>query len=201
MMRSQRGAAMILAIGLAAGCGDTDAGSAASAGSVPAQRAEAPAIQDWRRTLFGAAYQQELVLERRALREDLIRLVARLARSAARAEAMTGAGPGGPHGRSRTTLEEDTTYLSERGVLPESMRSETATPLDRGQASLVVARYLGLQGGVSGTVFGLSPRVAYRDLVFRGVMPGGGEHYRMSGADLLSMLAKVRGYQRARRRT
>lgn len=81
--------------------------------------------------------------------------------------------------------------LKEKGILREKEKAFDFDPekrLERGVASLLFARALGLKGGWFARVFGLGPRSAYKDMSSRGYVRPHGTHSPMTGADLLGMM-------------
>ena len=87
--------------------------------------------------------------------------------------------------------ETSLALLKEKGILRDKGNGFDFDPdarLERGVASLVFARALGLKGGWFARVFGLGPRSAYKDMSARGYVRPHGTHSPMTGADLLGMM-------------
>lgn len=87
--------------------------------------------------------------------------------------------------------EASLALLKEKGILRDKGNGFSFDPeerLERGVASLLFARALGLKGGWFARVFGLGPRAAYKDMASRGYVRPHGTHSPMTGADLLGMM-------------
>lgn len=156
------------------------------AGCLPA-RADAEAS--------GPVYLQKLVTREVATRGDLVRVASRLLWR--RGRASRGAEESSIPVRE-ASAEEWARTMAERGYIARDESLDLDTPLRRGEACLLMSRILGLRGGLSGRLFGRGARTAYREMVDLGLLPGGGEHRRMSGAELLGLLDQVRQFQRTR---
>ncbi|MBI3893276.1 MAG: hypothetical protein HY303_17295 [Candidatus Wallbacteria bacterium] len=133
-------------------------------------------------------YVQLLTRKRIASVEDLIRVVARFT------GASSGWGPPREAGNAafREWLDGAGPRLERRGVVGPCDSFHLRARLNRGLLSLLFARALHLDGGLAGSVFGMTERTAYHDLVFARVVPAGGEDYPVSGAELLSVMQRAR---------
>ncbi len=123
----------------------------------------------------GAAAIAELSLARRVTQEQFLRL---LTRAACRTQP----------GDFAACLAE----LKYRRVLDNGFRASPKRPITRQDAALPFARYLELQGGLSGRLFGLGRRNAHQELVAKGIMPDGPPSFYMSGAELIGVLDRAR---------
>ena len=126
----------------------------------------------------GPEYLIRLGLQTRATQADLLLALGRFA------------GVGG-----RESLQRTTELLKKEHLLDPSFQPLPARHVRRGDAALLFARGLRLEGGVSGWLFGRGRRSAYRELGDKGIMPPGGENCEMSGAELLGVLERVRAYR------
>jgi hypothetical protein len=128
----------------------------------------------------------------RATQRDLLWVLVRLV--APPAASQEGARAGRPHSEE-TALD----LLRQQRVLSPGGRLDLDASVERGVAALLFSRALGVRGGVSGRLFGRGRRAAYQELVFKTVMRAGGEHWAMSGGELVGTLDRARWYQKVGR--
>lgn len=96
---------------------------------------------------------------------------------------LAGSGPV----RARAALE----FLAAKGVVPADISTEAV--LSRGSLALMVMKAKGWSGGVMYSIFG-GTRYAWRELVYRKIMPSGGSEYStVSGGELLSVIGRAAG--------
>ena len=93
-------------------------------------------------------------------------------------------------------------YLDERGWLPETLRDDRPdVAMRRGVLASVLARALSIEGGVMYELTGASPRYAYRELVYQGLMPSGSDQMVLDGVDFLGVISKSEDRRQASIRT
>lgn len=119
--------------------------------------------------------------KREASQQDLIQMLARLARI----DRSLGADK---------TVEE----LKHRRILSRGFRLVPDRPVTRADAAVPFAKALGLRGGMSGRIFGLGRRSALQELVSRGMLPAGPDTFVMTGVELLGLLDKARQFAATR---
>ncbi|MEM1423866.1 MAG: hypothetical protein AAGH64_07665 [Planctomycetota bacterium] len=91
-------------------------------------------------------------------------------------------------------------YLDERGWLPDELRDDDPNvAMRRGVFASVLARALDIDGGVMFELTDASPRYAYRELVYQGLMPAGSDQMALDGVDFLGVISKSEDRRRAER--
>jgi len=94
-------------------------------------------------------------------------------------------------GRETDNLEAARSFLISRGIIQDT--TSLGAVLRRGELASMVMRVKGWGGGLMYSVFG-GKRYAWRELVFRRVMPGGGSEYSpVSGDELLLVVGRAAG--------
>jgi hypothetical protein len=94
-------------------------------------------------------------------------------------------------GRELDTLEAARTFLISRGIVQDT--TPLGSVLRRGELASMIMRVKNWGGGFMYSVFG-GKRYAWRELVFRRVMPGGGSEYStVSGDELLLVIGRAAG--------
>lgn len=86
-------------------------------------------------------------------------------------------------------------YLVDRGILAADAADAAALdrPLRRGMLARLIMQARGWGGGIMYSIFG-GGRYAWRELVYRRVMPAGGSEYSpVSGGELLAVIGRAAG--------
>ena len=89
------------------------------------------------------------------------------------------------------------TRLRERGILDAGDSYTAARKCNKGFASMLFARGMGLKGGWAARLTGkMGPRLAYKELAFLDIVPPMGERDLLTGGELLAMLKLSQDYVR-----
>lgn len=87
------------------------------------------------------------------------------------------------------SYENRLTYLEERGWLSDSLAEEEPNvAMQRGTLASILTHALDIEGGVMMRLTDKSPRYAYRELVYMGIMPAGSEQMVLDGLDYLGVI-------------
>ncbi|GAB4553874.1 MAG: hypothetical protein Tsb0013_16330 [Phycisphaerales bacterium] len=87
-------------------------------------------------------------------------------------------------------------YLDERAWLPEELRdAQPDVVMRRGELAAILARVMGIEGGVMMRLTNGSPRYAYREMVYRGFMPQGSDQMVLDGVDFLGVIARCEDHR------
>jgi hypothetical protein len=89
--------------------------------------------------------------------------------------------------------------LESRGIVDAGWELAEATPVDRGTLAYMLCKALGIKGGLTASVFGMTRRYALRECVYLGIMPGGTVAQYVSGRELIDILGSVEIYREAGR--
>jgi hypothetical protein len=91
--------------------------------------------------------------------------------------------------------EQRREVLLQRDLIREAWRLEPNNLADRGTIAFMVCKLCRIKGGVNALLFGSiglgDRRYAFRELVYRGVIPPGNYWQTMTGAELVSLLGKA----------
>jgi hypothetical protein len=86
--------------------------------------------------------------------------------------------------------------LKSRGILPKDFAGAADGAVDRGTVAVAVAQGLGIKGGLTARVFGMSPRYAVRALQYQSLYPEEtSPNQTFSGAELVGIIGRVEDYQ------
>ena len=95
-----------------------------------------------------------------------------------------------------TDIDAEIEFLNKAGVtFPAAIKNIKGEPLDKGSATHLLMRALGVKGGVMYRLFPGNQRYALREALDLGFLPADSiVSEKMSGADLLGLLVKVVEY-------
>jgi len=86
--------------------------------------------------------------------------------------------------------------LRQRKLIKTKYAKDPARLVNRGQMAYMICRAIGIKGGLTMRVFGVSERYGYRECVYLKLIPGDGTQAdRISGSELLGILAQALEYQ------
>ncbi len=95
------------------------------------------------------------------------------------------------------SYENRVAFLRERGWLPAGVgEGDQNVAMQRGTLSTLLVNALGIEGGVMMQLTNASPRYAYRELVYRGIMPQGSEQMVLDGLDFVGVVSKAEDFMR-----
>lgn len=86
--------------------------------------------------------------------------------------------------------------LRGRGLLPEGFDRPADEGITRGVLAAVLARSLGIDGGVMMRLSGAHPRYADREMQYVGLYPRGSPNQTLSGIELVGILARAEDWKR-----
>lgn len=94
-------------------------------------------------------------------------------------------------GGQETTAEAARAFLAGKGIVEADLALDVR--LSRGCLALIVMKTRGWGGGLMYSLVGGS-RYAWRELIYRKIMPtGGSEHSKVSGGELLAVIGRAAG--------
>lgn len=84
-------------------------------------------------------------------------------------------------------------FLKEEGIIPKSVliKADDHAPLRKGAAAYMFAKMMGIKGGITIKIFGLSERYAFKELVYQEIMRPGNVHDVMSGPELILTITRA----------
>lgn len=95
-------------------------------------------------------------------------------------------------------FEARETALFERGIARPEWKLEAAACIDRGSVAYMVCKVCRIRGGVNYTLFGGlgigDRRYAVRELIYRRMLDEGADYRYLSGAEMVSLMAKADQY-------
>ena len=89
--------------------------------------------------------------------------------------------------------------LESRGIVDAGWDLAETAPVDRGTLAYMLCKALGIRGGVTASVFGMTRRYAFRECVYLGLLSGGTPGQYVSGRELIDILGSVEVYREAGR--
>lgn len=97
------------------------------------------------------------------------------------------------------SYENRVAFLRDRGWLPDGVGEDDANvAMQRGTLAALLVHALDIEGGVMMRLTGGAPRYAYRELVYRGMMPQGSELMVLDGLDFVGVVSKAEDFMRVR---
>ena len=84
--------------------------------------------------------------------------------------------------------------LKQRGLLPANFHGGEDDAIERGTLAVALVKVLHLRGGVTMQLFGVTPRYAMRELVYRRIYPESGENQLFSGAEFVGIIGRVEDF-------
>ena len=83
----------------------------------------------------------------------------------------------------------------ERGLVDAGWDLAEAAPVDKGRVAYMLVQALGIKGGLTMRLFGVSPRYAFRECVYRKLIGGGTPGEFVRGRELIDILAAAEDYK------
>ena len=87
--------------------------------------------------------------------------------------------------------------LRERQMLPDGFREPPDAALSRGTMAVILARALGIKGGITMRVLGATPRYATRELQYLSIYPRSSPNQTFSGSEFLGIVGRAEDYERS----
>ena len=100
----------------------------------------------------------------------------------------------------KMTFTEICDILLQKRLIRASYAKDPSRLVNRGQMAYMICRALGIKGGLTMRIFGVSERYGYRECVYLGLLPAGTRVDRISGSEMLGILAQAVDYQEKRRK-
>lgn len=99
-------------------------------------------------------------------------------------------------GRDETkTWSERRSVMIERGLIRSAWGLQPDNVADRGTIAFMVCEVCRIKGGVNRLILASwgpgDRRYAYREVVYRKLMPGGSEHHHLTGGQMVSLMGKA----------
>ena len=88
-------------------------------------------------------------------------------------------------------FEERTARLAMHGVVKKNWRHSSNEVITKGKVAYMLARALGVRGGVMYNVTNASQRYSLRELIFNGIIKDGTESSKLSGAEYVGILGRA----------
>jgi hypothetical protein len=86
--------------------------------------------------------------------------------------------------------------LKSRGMLPKDFAGVADAAVDRGTVAVAIAQSLGIKGGLTARMFGMSPRYAVRALQYQNLYPlESSPNQTFSGAEFVGIIGRIEDYQ------
>lgn len=101
---------------------------------------------------------------------------------------------------ARITPDKACAKLVEKGIVPESWKSQLDAVASLGDVCVVICTSLDIKGGVTMRVFGVTPRYAYKECARLRLVKTAGPHSRVPGRDLLSISSRMEEWLEARKK-
>jgi len=101
----------------------------------------------------------------------------------------------GESSTGKMTFQEICDILSRKGIIRKSYTKNKDRLLNRGQVSYMLCKALGIKGGLTMRIFGVSERYGFRECVYLKLVPPGTQWDRVTGGELLGIMARAADYQ------
>jgi hypothetical protein len=95
-----------------------------------------------------------------------------------------------------TAYDQRVATLRARGFLPKNFNRGANDALERGTLAVPLAKHLGLKGGLTMRLTGVTPRYATRELEYRGVYPPSSTQQIFTGAEFVGVIGKAEDFRR-----
>ena len=98
------------------------------------------------------------------------------------------------------TFAEICDILTQKQLIKKDYAKDPKRLVNRGQIAYMICKALEIKGGLTMRIFGVSERYGYRECVYLGLLPVGSQWDKVSGSELLGILAQAADYQEAHKR-
>ena len=92
-------------------------------------------------------------------------------------------------------FDEARAKLLEAGMIPGRWKKGSDETITRGELAYLIVKVLGIKGGLTMRVFGVSERYALRECKFENLMSGGMTSRHVTGRELVAVLARADEYR------
>ena len=93
-------------------------------------------------------------------------------------------------------FEERTARLVMHGVADKDWAHNPNATMTKGKVAYMLVRALEIRGGVMYNITNACPRYALRELIHKGIIIGGTEHSKLSGAEYVGILGRADDHRR-----
>src|SRR5688572_22227151 len=94
-----------------------------------------------------------------------------------------------------TTYDQRVATLRSHGYLPRNFSRGGNDAVDRGTLAVALAKHLGLKGGLTMRLTGVTPRYATRELEYRGVYPPSSTNQIFTGSEFVGVIGKAEDFR------
>lgn len=100
----------------------------------------------------------------------------------------------------KVTFAEICDIMVQKKLIKASYAKDPSRLVSRGQMAYMICRAIGIKGGLTMRIFGVSERYGYRECVHLGLIPVGTRVDKISGSELLGILAQAMEYREKRQK-
>lgn len=95
-------------------------------------------------------------------------------------------------------FQERTARLAMHGVIKKSWTHNPNSVATKGTVAYMLARAVGIKGGLMYNITGACPRYALRELAYQGIIVGTSEYDQISGTEYIGILGRADDYRQTR---
>ncbi len=95
----------------------------------------------------------------------------------------------------KMTFTEICDILLQKKLIKRSYAKDPDRLVNRGQMAYMICKAIGIKGGLTMRLFGVSERYGYRECVYLGLIPAGTRADKISGSEMLGILAHAMDYR------
>ncbi len=101
----------------------------------------------------------------------------------------------GESASEKMTFAEIRDIMLQKKLIKKSHAKDPDRLANRGQVAYMVCKALGIRGGLTMRIFGISERYGFRECTYLGLIPGGSQWDKVSGSELVGILAHAADYR------
>ena len=105
----------------------------------------------------------------------------------------------GESASEKMTFPKTCDIMIQKKFIKKSHAKDPDKLANRGHVAYMVCKALGIRGGLTTRIFGISERYGFRECVYLGLMPEGSQWDKVSGSELVGIMAHAADYQEKRR--
>ncbi len=98
--------------------------------------------------------------------------------------------------RNPATFQQDLQTLRQAGIVPKRWKWTADKPVTCGEVAYMLCKVLGIKGGLTMRVTGITQRYAFRECSFRKLIPPTHQSKHLTGEELVAITAKAERYMR-----
>jgi hypothetical protein len=92
------------------------------------------------------------------------------------------------------SFKEIRASLMNKGIIPSDWMYTAQTPLTKGKIAYMLCKALGIKGGLTMRIFGVSERYALRECIWLGLISTGHKNKYVTGPELVAILGRASRY-------